>query len=113
MKPTSKFLINTNEGYMTPKELKDRYTKEELEGLLSFFTTKQYNLYPNERGLDCGPCKLYGHPCRLPCMTSETPMGVGMVSWQEKPDMQVIRLLREALELNCVDINDEYICGNI
>jgi hypothetical protein len=76
-----------------------KFPREKVEGWLTFFTTKQNDLWPHLRGFECGPC--IGH-CSLPCHTSETPNGIGPVNWQAKPCTEIIAKLRRGLGLDAV-----------
>lgn len=86
-----------------PKAYYSKFPGEQVQGWLTFFTTAVDGLYPHPRGFDCGPCS--SDRCgRIPCMTSETPDGAGLVNWQPKMNVQIIRELRIGLGIAQQDV---------
>jgi hypothetical protein len=87
----------------------DKFPRERVESWLAFFTTPKNGLYPHPRGYDCGDCKA-SSTCRMDCMSSVTPQGVGLINWQNKPCTSLIADLRIGLGLSTEPSQDDHSC---
>jgi hypothetical protein len=87
----------------------DQFPRERVEAWLTFFTTPKNGLYPHPRGYDCGDCEA-SSSCRMDCMSSATPQGVGLINWQNKPHASLIAELRAGLKLPVEHAQDDHIC---